>query len=178
MENVCAPEEKISVRKFALRVFASGIFMMALDLFLNAGVFAKAWLEPSSFLLDPQQLFRRIPLGYIAFFLEACVYVWLTMRVGARTWKRGCFFGLKLGGLLNIASTLGLRSGTTASWPILLIWLVGGIVLTTGACSMAGLSSARGEKRALLSAILALVVAFILIVVLQNTGLVPTRRMN
>ncbi len=93
MENVCTLEEEISVRKFALRMLASGIFMMALGFFLNAGVFAKVWLEPSSFLLDPQQLFRRIPLGYIAFFLEACVYVWLTMRVGARTWKRGCFLG-------------------------------------------------------------------------------------
>lgn len=87
-------------------------------------------------------------------------------------------FGLKVGGLLNIASMLGLRSGTTASWPILLIWLIGGTVMTAGACSMAGLSSERGEKKALLSAILALIVAFILIVVFQNTGLVPTRRMN
>ncbi len=178
METVSAPEEKISVRKYALMVLSSGIFMIALDLFLNAGVFAKVWLEPNSFLLNPQLLFRRIPLGYIAFLLEACVYVWLTMRVGARTWKRGFAFGLKVGILLNIASVLGLRSGTTASWPILIVWLVGGTVLTTGACSMAGLSSERGEKRALISAILALVVAFILIVVLQNTGLVPTRRMN
>jgi hypothetical protein len=178
MENICTLEEKISVRKFVLRVLASGILMMALDLFLNAGVFAKVWLEPSPFLLDPQQLFRRIPLGYIAFFLEAGVYVWLTMRIGAKTWKQGCILGLIVGGLLNIASTFGLRSGTTASWPILLVWLVGGTALTTGACSMTGLSSERGEKRALLSGILALVVAFILIVVLQNTGLVPIRRMN
>jgi protein-S-isoprenylcysteine O-methyltransferase Ste14 len=89
MENICTLEEKISVRKFVLRVLASGILMMALDLFLNAGVFAKVWLEPSPFLLDPQQLFRRIPLGYIAFFLEAGVYVWLTMRIGAKTWKQG-----------------------------------------------------------------------------------------
>ncbi|MBN1567650.1 MAG: hypothetical protein JXA73_07370 [Acidobacteria bacterium] len=179
MENVCVLEEKISVRKFVLRVLASGIFMMALDLFLNAGMFAKVWLEPSPFLLEPGDLFRRIPLGYIAFFLQAWAWVWLTIKVGVRTWKQGCLFGLKFGSLLAIAATLGLRSGTTAGWPMLLAgYLVGNTVLTTGACLMAGLSSQRSEKRALWSAILALVVAFILIVILQNTGLAPAQRMN
>jgi hypothetical protein len=178
MGTVFAFEEKITWRKFALRMLASGIFMMAFDLFLNAGVFAKIWLEPSSFLLDPQQLFHRIPLGYIAFFLEAGIYVWLTMKVGAKTWRQGCVLGLMVGGLLNIASVFGLRSGTTASWPILFVWLIGGVALTAGACLMTGLSTERGEKRALLAAILALVVAFILIIVLQSTGLVSARRMN
>lgn len=179
MGNVYTVEDKISVRQFILRVLASGILMMALDLFLNAGVFAKVWLEPSSFLLGTRDLFSRIPLGYAAFFLQACAWVWLTMRVGARTWKQGCLFGLKIGGLLAIAATLGLRSGTTADWPILLAgYLVGNTVLTTGACTIAGLASERGGKRAFLSAILTLVIAFILVVVLQNTGLVPAQRIG
>lgn len=179
MENMFALEEKISVRKFVLRVLASWIFIIALDMLLNAGVFAKVWIEPSSFLLTPQQLFRRIPMGYIAFFLHACAWVWLSMRVGSRTWKQGCLFGLKIGVLLSTAATLGLRSGTTADWPILLAgYLVGNTVLTTGACLMAGLSSEHSEKRALLCAVLALVVSFIVIVVLQNTGLVPAQRVS
>jgi hypothetical protein len=179
MQNVDALEMRISIRKFILRVVASWIVMMALDLLLNAGLFAKLWLEPSSFLLGPRDLFRRLPLGYAAFLLQALAYVWLANRMGVRNWRQGTLFGLKLGVILSIAAVLGLRSGTTASWTMLLVaWLIGGTVLTTGACLMAGFSSDRGEKKALVSAFLILIGAVILIAVLQSTGLVPVRRMN
>jgi hypothetical protein len=43
---------------------------------------------------------------------------------------------------------------------------------------MAGLYLARGPKRAFQFAVLALVIAFILIAILQSTGIVPIRRMK
>jgi hypothetical protein len=176
MESVVTLQQKIPMRKFFLRVLASWLTMIALDLLLNAGLFAKLWLVPDTFLLPPENLFRRLPLGYAAFLLQAVAYVWLTQLVGARTWKRASLFGLKLGALLSVASVLGLRSATTASWTTLLAaWLVGETVLTTGACFMAGLAAERGEKRALLSAFILLICAFIVIAVLQSTGMVPAK---
>ncbi|MGD1047327.1 MAG: hypothetical protein ABR899_01085 [Candidatus Krumholzibacteriaceae bacterium] len=179
MENVVALQQNVTARKFVLRVLAGWLAMIALDLLLNAGLFAKLWLVPSSFLLSPEDLFRRLPLGYAAFLLQAVAYVWLTKLIGAGTWRRATIFGLKLGALLGVASVLGLRSGTTASWTVLLAtWLVGETVLTTGACFMAGLAAERGEKRALLSALILLVCAFIVIAVLQSTGLVPAKHVG
>jgi len=167
------------MRRLILRVLASWILMIALDLLLNAGLFAKLWLEPSSFLLAPRELFRRLPLGYLAFLGQAIAYVWLATLIGVRNWKQGTVFGLKLGVLLNVASVLGLRSGTTASWTMLLVaWLIGGIVLTVGACFMAGFSEERGERRALLSAFLVLIGSVVLIALLQSTGLVPARSLE
>jgi len=179
MENTVALQQGVPVRKFILRVLASWLAMIALDLLLNAGLFAKLWLVPGSFLLSPEELFRRLPLGYAAFLLQAIAYVWLTKLIGAGTWRRSSLFGLKLGALLGIASVLGLRSGTTASWTMLLVaWLVDETVLTTGACFMAGLAAERGEKRALVSALILFVCAFIVIAVLQSTGLVPAKHMG
>jgi hypothetical protein len=179
MENIATLQENVSARKFILRVLAGWVAMIALDLLLNAGLFAKLWLVPGSFLLSPEELFRRLPLGYAAFLLQAVAYVWFTKLVGARTWRRATVFGLKLGMLLGIASVLGLRSGTTADWSTLLAaWLVGETVLTTGACFMAGLAAERGEKRAIVSALILLVCAFIIIAVLQSTGLVPAKHMG
>jgi hypothetical protein len=179
VETAAALQSRISTRKFTLRVLASGLTMMALDLLLNAGVFARLWLVPSPFLLSPQDLFRRLPLGYLAFFLQAVVYVWLTMLVGARSWRQGGLTGLKVGVVLNLACVLGLRSATTASWSLLIVaWLVGGTVLTTGACFMAGWASEKGERRALVSALILLVGAVIVVAVFQSIGLIPMKRMN
>ena len=153
--------------------------MIALDLILNAGVFARLWFEPSPFLLGPRELFRRLPLGYAAFLLQAGAYVWLANRFGVSNWRQGALFGLKLGAVLGVAAALGLRSGTTASWTLLLsAWLVGGVVLTSGACVLAGYSSEHGEKKALVKAILVLIGAVIAIAILQSTGAVPVRRMG
>jgi hypothetical protein len=179
MGNADNLQSEVSVRKFILRVLASWLSIVALDLLLNAGLFAKIWLEPSSFLLPPRELFQKIPLGYIAFFVQAIAYVWLTILIGVRNRKEGGLFGLKLGAMLSIAFVLGLRSGTTASWTTLFTaWLIGGTILTTGACFMAGFASEKGEKRALLSAFLLLIGAFILIVLFQSIGLVPARHMG
>lgn len=179
MEDSNTVRRNVPARKFILRILASWILMVALDLLLNAGIFAKLWLEPNSFLLSPQDLFRRLPLGYIAFLVQAAAYVWLAARIGVRNWKQGALFGLILGVVLNIASVLGLRSGTTASWTMLFAaWLIGGTVLTAGACFVAGFAAEHGEKRALLGAFLFLIGSVILIALLQSTGLVPARRMN
>lgn len=179
MEQADTVEPKVSIRKFILRVLASWIVMMALDLLLNAGLFARFWLEPSSFLLSPTELFSRLPLGYLAFLLQALVAVWLTIRIGVRNWRQGSLFGFELGALLSIAAVLGLRSATTASWTTLLVgWLIDGTVLTTGACFTAGFASQVGEKKTLLRAVLFLLGAVALIVVLQSAGLVPARRMG
>jgi hypothetical protein len=182
MENAGDPaslQPQVSVRKLSLTVLACLLTMMALDLLLNAGVFAKLWFEPSPFLLPPEDLFRRLPLGYLAFLLQALVYVWLSRIAGAKTRRQGSLFGLKLGAVLNAAAVLGLRSGTTANWTTLLVgWLIGGTVLTVGACFMAGFASERGEKRALLSASILFVGALVLIAVLQSIGLVPAKHIG
>ncbi len=169
----------MSSRQFILRVAASGLSMAAMDFLLNAGLFAEIWLRPSPFLVGPGELFRRLPLGYAAFLVRTVLFVWLTGAVGARTWKEGTLFGVKLGALLGLAAALGLRSATTASWTLLWAgWMAGELLLTTAACSVAGFASERGEKKALVSAIVMFIGAIVLITILQSAGLVPARRLG
>ena len=98
---------------------------LGVDLFLNAGVFAGVFFEPSPFLLPPDQLFLRIPLGYLSFLLIAALLVWLMRRLSISGWRAGGRFGLAVGAIIHGAGVLGIASVSTASSSLLVAWFVG-----------------------------------------------------
>lgn len=57
--------------RLALITLLSWLSMLGFDFFLNAGLLARLYLEPSPFLLPPAEAFRRIPIGYLSFLLTA-----------------------------------------------------------------------------------------------------------
>ena len=50
-------------------IAAAWILSLGFDLFLHAGLLAHLYVEPSPFLLPPEEAFRRIPFGYLTFLI-------------------------------------------------------------------------------------------------------------
>lgn len=150
--------------------------MLGFDFFLHAGLLAGFYVEPSPFLLDPFDAFRRIPIGYLSFLLLAALLTWLMSRIDIQGWRDGLVFGLKLGALVWGAETLGLFSISTADAGLLAGWWIGQSAEMGVAGAVAGSGRARSRLRPLVVGVLALVVtAVVVTIALQSLGLAPAR---
>ncbi len=117
-------ERPSSLRVLSI-VGAAWFLSLGFDLFLHAGLLAKLYVEESSFLLGPEDAFRRIPLGYFAFLiLSYCLY-WLFRRLGIQGWKPGARLGFAAGFIVWGALAAGLFSISTAGIPLLVGWWLG-----------------------------------------------------
>jgi len=79
-------------------VGAAWVLSLGFDLFLHAGLLAKLYVEASPFLLQPQEAFRRIPLGYLTFLVLTFSLYWLFHRLEIR----GVASGLRHGGIVGM----------------------------------------------------------------------------
>jgi hypothetical protein len=148
---------------------------LGVDLFLNAGLFAGVFFEPSPFLLAPEELFLRIPLGYLSFLVLAGVVTWLMARLSVTGWRAGARFGAVFGGLVHGGATLALASIATASVSLLAVWFVVQTVLTVVVGAVVGQCFVAASLRRL--TLLVVVVDVVLVattVALQSLGVVPT----
>ncbi|MBT4711312.1 MAG: hypothetical protein HOB82_07275 [Alphaproteobacteria bacterium] len=99
--------------------------VIGLDFLLNAGIFATVFAEDWEFLLSPQDLFRRIPLGYGAFLVLAILVAWVLGRsAGAAPMNAlaGVRVGVRVGLFVGAAGALGLASISPAPMGILVAW--------------------------------------------------------
>jgi hypothetical protein len=152
----------------------SWLVIVGFDLFQNAGVFARFWLEPGSAFLPPEKLFQRIPLGYLAFLISASMLTWLMSWLKVVGWKQGAVFGLKLGGLLSLTLVLGLASVFPIRPSILLVWFFGGLVQYISAAAVIG-TGLSNDRLGRLSVIVVCLVILLVIatIVVQNLGFAP-----
>ncbi len=150
------------------------LLMLGIDFFLHAGLLAGLYTRASPFLLDPLRAFRLIPLGYLAFLLQAVLLIWLMLRIGITGWRPGLRFGLILGLLIWGSLTLGLASIATADWDLLFAWWVGQSVELgfAGAAAGYGLEAVRFSR--LFWTVIATVLLLVAItVLLQSLGYAP-----
>ena len=155
-------------------IFISWLSMIGFDLFLHAGLLARLYTKPSPFLLSADQAFLRIPLGYLSFLVLAIVLIWFMETRKVIGWKSGLLFGLKLGALLWLASTLGLYSISTAGWDLLLGWGIGQALELGIAGIVIGLGLAgKRLSRLVLWVVVFVVVMVIITIILQTVGFAP-----
>lgn len=155
----------------------SWLSILGVDFFLHGGLLASLYVRPSPFLLPPADLFRLIPLGYLAALLSTVLLLWLMLRLGVSGWRQGLVFGLQLGALVGGAGALGLLSASTAG----LDWLVGLFVAQTMQLGIAGGVAGSGlggtPLRVLLVKVVVLVILLVaLTVALQTIGWAPAVR--
>ena len=96
-----------SSRRLVTLGLLSWLSMLGVDFFLHGGLLAKLYIQPSPFLLPPQDAFRRIPLGYLSALLLTALLLWLMLRLGLAGWRPEFSFGLQLGVLIGGAGMLG-----------------------------------------------------------------------
>lgn len=106
-------------------LFLAWLVMIAFDFFLHAGVLAGLYSTDSPFLLPAEVAFRRIPVGYLSFFILGLLLFWLVKKVQINTRMNGLIFGLVVGCLTWGALVLGLFSISTASPGLLIGWWLG-----------------------------------------------------
>lgn len=106
-------------------ILISWMAFIGFDFLWHAGILAAIWTRPNPALLDAEQLFLRIPFGYLAFLVFVVIMYWFSLNIGINDWKNGMLFGVKFGVLLGVANTLGQYSILTVD-PIMLIgWAMG-----------------------------------------------------
>lgn len=145
------------------------IATIGFDLFFHAGILNPLYSNSNSFLLAPEESFRRIPLGYLSFAILTALVLWLMLRLEIQGWRRGLVFGLILGALVWGSLALGLFSISTAS-PILLIsWFLGQTVELGIGGMVIGSGLATNRLRSLLVKVaIFFTVSVVLAIVLQN----------
>ena len=166
--------DSISAKRIVGLGFLGWLAMLGIDFFLHAGLLARIYTQPSPFLLPPQDAFRLIPLGYLSFLLLDILILWLMVRLRVTTWKRGFFFGLKIGGLVWGALALGLLSISTASLSLMLGWFSGQTLELGVAGAVIGSGFSGTPLRKILLWVIAIIlILVILTIVMQNVGLAP-----
>ena len=159
-------------------VVLAWLAMLGADLLLNAALFARLYLDGGNgFLLPPTELFRRIPLGYLAFLVLAALTGWLARGLRVQGWREGLGFGLALGVPFALAWSLSLLSLATLSVEQALIFGTVLLVLVAIAGVVVGIGLGRAKLRGLTLGVIAFDVAcLVLVVLLQSFGVVPVLR--
>ena len=88
-EAVGMGSEIASASRISLSIAAAWLMSLGLDVLLHGGLLARLYMVPSRFLFGPEDAFRRIPLGYLAFLLLTAAVYWLLHRLGVRGARRG-----------------------------------------------------------------------------------------
>lgn len=159
-------------------IAAAWILSLGFDLFLHGGLLARLYAEPSPFLLGPEEAFRRLPLGYLAFLGFTVALYWLLRRLGVRGAIAGLRHGAAAGALAWGAFGVGLYSISTARLQLLAAWWMGQTVELGLAGAVLG-AAAAGMSRKRIWAVVACVVAACVAgtIVLQSLGLAPPMKL-
>lgn len=164
----------ISFRRLVAVVLLSWLTMSACDLLQHAGLFAQLWIDSKDAFLPPEQLFQRLPLGYLSFLLSTILLTWVMLRIGVSGGWGGTVFGLKFGLLLSAANVLGMASGFPVTGPLLVAIFFGGIAQYAIVAAIAGSGLAGRHLGWLTAKTIALVVVLVIAtVVLQQLGFAP-----
>jgi hypothetical protein len=174
---VAEPIETSSNPAAVSSVAAAWVLSIGIDVFLHGGLLARLYVEPSSFLLPPEDAFRRIPLGYLTFLILTIGLFWLLHRLQIRGFTAGFRFAAVAGALVWGALVLGLYSISTASLSLLMGWWIGQTVELAFAGGILGAIANRVPlKRVWTVVVVAVVALAAATVALQSLGLAPAMK--
>lgn len=169
-----AEPETVGTSRMMLTVAAAWVLSLGFDVFLHAGLLARLYVGPSPFLLGPEEAFRRIPLGYLAFLVLTMALYWFLRRLGVRGTIAGLRYGTAAGAVVWGAFVVGLYSISTVSLPLLAGWWVGQTIELGLAGAVLGAAANRVRLRRIWVVVMVAVLACVAgTVILQSLGLAP-----
>lgn len=168
---------RLRARRVLSAVGAAWVLSLGFDLLLHAGLLAKLYIKPSPFLLQPEEAFRRIPLGYLAFLGLVLSLYWLFRRLGIHGVASGLRHGCVVGWAVWGAVVVGLYSISTAAPPLLVGWWIGqGVELGLAGAVLGAAAGGVSLKRIWVVVVLACIGCLAATVVLQSFGLAPAMK--
>lgn len=160
-------------------VGAAWVLSIAFDLLLHGGILAGLYVEPGPFLLPPNEAFRRIPIGYLAFLIATVAVFWLLRRLDVRGAPAGARIAGTVGGIAWAVFALGLYSITTAPAAVLACWWIGQTIELALAGAVIGSALGGTSLRRIWMRVAAIAIAcVVLTIVLQSIGWAPAVRME
>lgn len=160
-------------------IAAAWLLSIGVDVLLHGGLLARYYVEPSPFLLDPLEAFRRIPYGYLAFLMLTGALCWLILRLGIEGAKAGFRYGATAGIVVWGALAVGLYSISTAAVSLLAGWWIGQALELGLAGAVIGASAAGTRHRRLWAiVVLAVIGCFAATVALQTIGWAPALKVD
>lgn len=179
LTSVAVASKKMGPLHMLSAVGAAWVLSLGFDLFLHAGVLARLYVEASPFLLQPEQAFRRIPLGYLSFLILTVSLSWLFHRLRVRGVVSGFQHGTIVGCVVWGAHAIGLYSISTARLPLLAGWWIGqAIELGLAGAVLGAAASGVPLKRIWLAVGLAAAGCIVGTIVLQTLGLAPVMKVS
>jgi hypothetical protein len=164
----------VAASRMMLSVAAAWVLSLGFDVFLHAGLLARLYAKPSPFLLEPEEAFRRIPLGYLAFLILTLTLYWLFRRLDVRGASAGLRYGAAAGVVVWGAFAAGLYSISTVALPLLASWWVGQAIELGLAGAVLGAAANGVPLRRIWAMVMIAVVACVAVtIVLQSLGLAP-----
>ena len=105
-------------RRYILALTVTSVATLVTDVLLNAVVFREVYIQAASFLLPPDQLNARIPLGWAALLVIIATF---GLLFAIERWQ-GIRDGLRFGALLGVAGIAGVAGlASVFAWPVPLL---------------------------------------------------------
>lgn len=112
------PDSRMNWRRYFLALAVTSVATLVADVLLNAVVFREVYTRAASFLLPPDQLNARIPLGWAALLVIIATF---GLLFGLARWQ-GIRDGLRFGALLAVAGIAGVAGlASVFAWPVSLL---------------------------------------------------------
>jgi hypothetical protein len=146
---------------------------VAVDFFFYGGVFAFLFLRDDPHLLTTQQLFARIPAGYVSFAIEVLALSWLLAELQTRRWLDGARVGAIAGAVVGGALLLGFWSVAATSGALLVSWWVVLTVQMAAAGAVLGAAVHVPLRRLARWVLVVALVLAVVTIILQNVGIAP-----
>jgi len=157
---------------------AAWVLSLGVDLFLHAGLLARLYTEPSPFLLQAEDAFRRIPLGYASFLALTVGLYWLLRLLKVEGLVGGFRHGLVAGGAVWGAFVIGLYSISTAPLSLLLGWWFGQTLELGLAGAVLGAAAGGVSLRRIWVVVIVVVItSMVVTIVLQSLGFAPAMKL-
>ncbi len=113
------PTGELSRRQRTWVLFLAWFTTIAVDFFFYGGVFAFLFERDDPYLLTSDQLFARIPAGYVSFAIEVVALSWLLSRLHTANWRDGARTGAVAGAVARRCTAAGFWSVAATSGALL-----------------------------------------------------------
>ena len=171
--------EKSTVTRMLLAVAAAWLLSIGVDFLLHGGVLASHYAKPSPFLLELQEAFRRIPLGYLAFLILTLGLYWLFRQLNVRGIGAGFKLGAAAGFVVWGALVFGLYSISTIELPLALGWWLGqSLELGLAGVVLGAEAGGTPLRRIWTIVVLAVIACIALTIILQSIGWAPAIKVD
>jgi hypothetical protein len=177
MQPVALPRPQPVSKRLRVAV-VTWLAILGLDFLLNGALFARMYQGGGPFMLPPAEAFRRIPLGYMAFFILAVSIVEIVYRLGITRITQGMLLGFAIGGVFGATWGLSLYSIASIQGLVALAFVAIWFALCVLASAVAAVGLAQPSLRGLAIRVAAFdVLCAVTVIALQSFGVVPTLKL-